>query len=328
MNLRRLGHTSLLVSPLGLGCWQFSQNRAYTKGTWAMLDQETINAIVAAALEGGFTWFDTAEAYGNGQSEKTLSTALHHLRVHPSRAMIADKWLPLGRTASSITQTIESRLRHLQGYPIGLYQIHQPWSVSSIKAQMQAMATLVHAGKVAAVGVSNFSARHMEEASEALRAEGLPLASNQVPVSLLDRRVEHNEVLAAARSLGVSLIAYSPLAQGLLTGKFHDDPQRAQSLPIWRRLRSTRSGRDFGTENLARTQPLIDALRDVGAARDASVSQIALAWLVNYYGETMVAIPGATRPEHARQSAGAMTMRLTAGELDWIDHISRPLARC
>lgn len=327
MTSRRLGQTSLVVSPIGLGCWQFSQNRAFTKGTWAMVDQETITAIVAASLEGGITWFDTAEAYGNGQSELTLSTALHHLRVHPSQVTIADKWLPLGRTASSITQTIESRLRHMQGYPIGLYQIHQPWSLSSIRAQMQAMAALVHSGKVAAVGVSNFSARQMEEASEALRVEGLPLASNQVQISLLDRRVEHNDVLDAARSLGVTLIAYSPLAQGLLTGKFHERPELAQSLPMWRRVRSGRHGRIFGPGNLTRTRPLIDELRVAADHHEASVVQVALAWLVSFYGESVVAIPGATRPEQARESAGAMHVSLTDEEMARIDAASASLAR-
>jgi len=327
MRPRTLGETSLTVSPIGLGCWQFSQNRAYSRATWVTIDQDTITEIVRASLAGGVTWFDTAEAYGNGQSELTLSTALHRLRVHPGRVMIADKWLPVGRTATSITRTIGSRLRHLQKYPIGLYQIHQPWSLSPIREQMLAMAELVRAGKIGAVGVSNFSARQMEEASEALGGEGLSLASNQVPMSLLDRRVEQNGVLAAAKDLGVSLIAYSPLAQGLLSGKYHADPELVQALPTWRRLRVGRFGRVFGAHNLARTRPLIDELHRLAEAHDASISQVALAWLITYYGEMVVAIPGATRPAHATQNAGAMRVGLGEEELARIEAASARVAR-
>lgn len=227
--LRRLGRSSLRVSPIGLGTWQFSQGHGYAREVWATLDQATIDAVVAAALGGGITWFDTAEAYGSGRSELALSTALHHLRIHPARITIADKWFPLARTAGSIAGTIDDRLRHLQGYPIGLYQIHWPWSLSRLGSQMRAMAGLVRAGTIAAVGVSNFSAAQMVAAREALRREGLTLASNQVRLNLLDRRVEHNDVLAAARELGVSLIAYSPLAQGLLTGRWHTRPGAAHA---------------------------------------------------------------------------------------------------
>ncbi len=327
MTRRTLGSTSLRVSSIGLGCWQFSQDKGYTQGIWAVLDQETIDAIVAAALDGGITWFDTAEAYGNGQSELTLSTAFHHLRVHPARVLVADKWLPVPRTAASIPATIDTRLDHLQGYPIGLYQIHQPWSFSSVPAQMRAMAGLVRAGKIGAVGVSNFSARQMVAASEALRLEGLALASNQVPISLLDRRVEHNGVLAAARDLGVTLIAYSPLAQGLLTGKFHNHPELVAALPVWRRYHPRVSGRVFGPHNLARTRPLIEELRAVAAGQGASIAQVALAWLITFYGETVVAVPGATRPEQAAESAAAMELRLTVDELARIDKASRLVAR-
>jgi aryl-alcohol dehydrogenase-like predicted oxidoreductase len=213
----------------------------------------------------------------------------------------------------------------LRGYPIGLYQVHQPWSFSSIPAQMRAMAGLVHAGKIGAVGVSNFSAGQMRVAAAALRAEGLPLASNQVRISLLDRDIEVNGVLDAARELGVTLIAYSPLAQGLLSGKFHERPELASDLPPWRRLRVQGGARVFGRENLERTSPLVEELRRVAAEHGVTVAQVALAWVIGFYGETVVAIPGATRPEQARENAAAMRLALGEAELERLARASASL---
>ena len=324
---RQLGRTDVTLSPIGLGCWQFSQGRGISAGMWAVIGQATIERIVAASLAGGVDWFDTAQAYGNGRSEQTLATALHDLDVRPGAVVVATKWLPILRRAANITRTIDVRLSCLQGYPIDLYQVHQPWSLSSIGEQMRAMAALVHDGRVRAVGVSNFSAAQMERASAALQAEGLPLASNQMQISLLDRRIERNGVLESARRLGVTLIAYSPLAQGLLSGRFHDDPAETRALPRVRRLSFSPAGRSYRAENLARTRPLIDELRRVATAHDATPSQIALAWLIAAYGDTVVAIPGATRPEQAADNAGAMHIELADDELTRLDEASKRVAR-
>ncbi len=327
MNMRRLGKTDIEVSPIGLGCWQFLQGKGPTGSMWSVLSQDSINSIVQAALEGGINWFDTAEAYGNGQSERTLSTALRRLSVQPGEVVIATKWLPIFRTAANIPRTINTRLTCLQGYPIDLYQIHLPWSISSIPAQMRQMAGLLRAGEIRSIGVSNFSAPQMERAIEALGAEGMVLASNQVSISLLDRRIERNGVLETARRLGVTLIAFSPLAQGLLTGMIHANPALARSLPAGRRSRLSPASRAFRQWSLARTAPLIDELRRVGASHGVSVSQVALAWLTAYYGDTVVAIPGASRPEQAGECAAAMDLRLSEKELAGIEGISATIAR-
>ena len=151
--------------------------------------------------------------------------------------------------------------------------MHSPGSLASIPAQMREMAKLVRAGKVRAIGVSNFSAKQMAQAAAALEDEGLTLASNQVRINLLDRRVETNGVLAAARGLGVTLIAYSPLAQGVLTGRFHDDPALARALPWGRRSRLSPSSRFLTPEGLQRSAPLIAELRAVGESHGASVAR-------------------------------------------------------
>jgi len=327
MTKRRLGNTDVEISPLGLGCWQFSQGKGLTGGMWSVLDQETVEAVVGKALSGGMTWFDTAEAYGNGQSEHALATALHDLNVQPGEVVVATKWLPLLRTSGNIPRTIDKRLSCLSGYPIDLYQIHLPWSFSSIASQMRQMAGLQRSGKIRSIGVSNYSARQMEKASPALQAEGMTLASNQVPISLLDRRIESNGLLAAARRLRVTLIAYSPLAQGNLSGRFHSHPELADSLPPGRRSHFSPASRAYKPRYLARTRPLIDELNEISKSYGVTISQIALAWLITFYGDTVVAIPGATRPEQASDCAAAMSLRLTETELARIGEVSALLAR-
>jgi aryl-alcohol dehydrogenase-like predicted oxidoreductase len=327
MNKRRLGKTDIEISPLGLGCWQFQQGKGVSGSMWSVLDQKSIDAIVERALEGGINWFDTAEAYGNGQSERTLSTALTNLNVESADVVIATKWLPLLRTAGSISRTIDKRLSCLQGYPVGLHQIHIPWSFSSINSQIREMAKILRAGKIRAIGVSNFSARKMEKASDALQKEGLVLASNEVLINLLDRRIEKNGVLETARRLGITLIAYSPLAQGLLTGKFHKNPDLVKRLPKGRRLFFSPQGRAFRSKNIARTRPLIEELNNIAEAHGASISQVALAWLITYYGDTVVAIPGASHAEQASDNAAAMRLELTHNELSQIDNLSARVAR-
>ena len=199
---------------------------------WSVLDQETMDAIVSAALRGGISWYDTAQVYGNGASERALAAGLGHAGVEPGSVVVATKWMPFLKPARDLRRNIDTRIECLAPYPVDLYQVHFPWSRSSVAAQMREMAALVRAGKVRAVGVSNFSAKQMAQAGAALQAEGLPLASNQVRINLLERSIETNGVLDLAREHRVTLIAYSPLAQGILTGRYHDDPSRVRSAAL------------------------------------------------------------------------------------------------
>jgi aryl-alcohol dehydrogenase-like predicted oxidoreductase len=317
-----LGKTGIEITPIGLGCWQFAQGAGLLGRFWSVLDQDTVTAVVKAALDGGIGWFDTAEAYGGGRSEQALARALHSLGRKPESVVVATKWLPFFRTARSIGATIADRLSCLDGYPIDLHQIHQPASLSPIPAQMREMAALVRTGKIRSVGVSNFSARQMLAAFDALAREGIPLASNQVRYNLLDRRIESNGVLDAAKRLGLTVIAYSPLAQGILTGKFHEHPELAEGLSRFRKL----LGR-YDAGALSRTAPLIEELRGIAQAHGATVSQIALAWLIRAHGDAVVVIPGASRPRHAEEAAGAMEIELSPEEMSRIDILSLPLSR-
>jgi len=313
-NLRRLGKTDLKVTAIGLGVMQFSGAKGVFRFMFDDLGQPQMDEIVAAALNGGINWFDTAEVYGGGRSERGLSAALQHAGAEDDDVIVATKWFPALRKASNILRSIDRRLRNLEPYTIGLYYVHQPWGFSPPEAEMAAMADLVEAGSIEAVGVSNFNADQMRRAAAALEKRGLKLAANQTQYSLVHREIESNGVLEAARELGVTIVAWGPLGSGLLTGKFHRDPGALAATPFVRRRRLR--------PQLEATAPLIDALEAIGARYRATPSQVALNWLIHFAGETVVAIPGASKAQQALEAAGAMTFTLSAGEMQELDRLS------
>lgn len=313
---RVLGNSDLRVSPIGLGCWQFSKHNGMIGKFWPLLENKEIDAIVRVSLAGGINWFDTAESYGWGESEQALSRGLKAVGATPAEVIVATKWWPAFRTAKSIPQTIGQRLQALAGYRIDLYQVHQPFSFSSVAAEMQAMARLVLEHKVRFIGVSNYSARQMQKAQRELERHGLKLVSNQVRYSLLDRRIESNGVLQTAQELNVAIIAYSPLAQGLLTGRFHDQPESIRATGV-RKYMPT-----FQAKGLKKSQPVIAALKNLAAKYQVSPAQIALNWLIHFHGDRVFAIPGATREQQARDNVGAMRFQLERSELEWLDQES------
>jgi aryl-alcohol dehydrogenase-like predicted oxidoreductase len=312
---RSLGKTNIQITPIGLGTMEFSGGGGLLGLVFPVIPQEEKNAIVKAALDGGINWFDTAEMYGGGVSERSLATALKAAGAPDDQVVVATKWFPLLRTANNIPRTIHHRLRFLDGYSIGLYMVHQPLSFSSPEAEMRAMADLVAAGKIRSVGVSNFSSDRMRRAHKALQERGLPLAVNQVRYSLLHREIETNGILDAAKELGVTIIAYTPLASGLLTGKYHKNPELLRRQPGFRRGMMQRG--------LEASRPLIVAMEEIAARYGATPAQVALNWVIHFQGETVVAIPGATRVHQAQESAGAMRFRLSADELACLDELSR-----
>jgi aryl-alcohol dehydrogenase-like predicted oxidoreductase len=314
---RRLGRSKLTLSAVGLGCWQFSQGQGTLGHYWPTLSDEAVREIVSASLDGGVNWFDTAEFYGNGASERILSRSLRQIGKKPGEVIIATKWSPQFRTAAAIGKTIHRRRKNLDPYPIDLHQIHNPASFSTVASQMKAMADLVRAGSIRAVGVSNFSAGAMKRAHSALADLGLPLVSNQVHYSLLHRKIETNGVMDTAAELGISIIAYSPLAQGVLTGRFHDIPTELSSVSRIRRWRGF-----YRQKTLERSRPLVEALKEVARTHGATPAQVALRWLLDVRGDMVVVIPGATRKEQAIDNAAAMKFRLSRDEIDQLDRLS------
>ena len=315
IHFRRLSKTDIEVTPIGLGMMEFAGGGGLLGVAFPSISQEVKNATVQAALEGGINWFDTAELYGLGVSEASLATALKAAGKQDGDVVVATKWWPLLRTAGNIPSTIGNRLRFLDGYSIGLYMVHQPISLSSPEAEMEAMADLVEAGKIRSVGVSNYSPKRMRRAHRQLAKHGLPLAANQVLFSLLERGIERDGTLETARELGVTIIAYTPLASGLLSGKYHKHPELLEQKPFYWRGQLRRG--------LEKSRPLVQALEEIGEKYNATAAQVALNWVIHFHGDIMVTIPGATNPRQAAESAGAMRFRLTEDELARLDELSR-----
>jgi aryl-alcohol dehydrogenase-like predicted oxidoreductase len=278
------------------------------------ISQEVKDATVKAALDGGINWFDTAELYGLGVSEASLAAALKAAGKRDGDVVVATKWWPFPRTARNIPRTISDRLRFLDGFSIGLYMVHQPLSLSTPEAEMDAMADLVEAGQIRSVGVSNYNPQRMRRAHRQLERRGLPLAVNQVEFSLLDRSIERNGILETARELGVTIIAYTPLASGLLSGKYHRNPELLAKKPFYWRGRLQRG--------LEKSRPLVQALEEIGAKYTATPAQVALNWVIHFHGDIVVTIPGATNPRQAAESAGAMQFKLSEDELARLDELT------
>lgn len=319
IGMRLLGKTEVQVTPIGLGVMELAGGGGFLGRIFPVIPQGEKNAIIKAALDGGINWFDTAELYGAGVSEQSLATGLKAAGVADHEVVIATKWQPFLRTAWNIPRTIDDRLHFLGGYSIGNYMIHQPYSFSSPEAEMVAMANLFAAGKIRSVGVSNFNPSRMRRAHAALLKKGIPLAVNQVRYNLLHREIETNGVMDAARELGVTIVAYTPVAHGLLTGKYHKDPALLNLVPGFRKARLQR--------NIEKTRPLINIMDEIASKYEATIAQVALNWLINYNGDLVVAIPGATRSTQVSESAGAMKFKLSSEDMTRLDDESRKSVR-
>lgn len=312
--LRQLGHTGIEISPIGLGVMQFAGGAGMYRAMYPKLSPGTMSAIVKTAWEAGINWFDTAELYGQGRSEQGLAEALADNGIKDEDVLVATKWWPMLRRARHIPRSIRTRQGYLKPYTIDLYQVHQPISFSSPEDEMNAMADLVEAGAIRAVGVSNFDAARMRRAHAALQKRGLVLASNQVQYNLIHREIETNGILETAKSLGITIIAWGPLSSGILSGKYHKDLSVLNARPFGRRARLHRK--------LESTRPVIEMLDEIAAAHQVTPAQVALNWLIHSHGDAVVAIPGATQPDQAEANAAVMKFKLTDSEMTRLDQLT------
>ncbi|NEP62402.1 MAG: aldo/keto reductase, partial [Symploca sp. SIO2G7] len=222
--------------------------------------------------------------------------------------VIATKYFPLPWrvNAQAVADALTASLKRLQIPTVALYQVHWPFDFfMGQKTLMNALADEVKQGRIQSIGVSNYSASQMHRAHSYLAEWGIPLAVNQVQYSLLHRKIESNGVFSAAKDLGVTILAYSPLAQGLVTGKY---TANAHQPPTGARRIDPR----FSKEGLRKIQPVIAALREMGQRYDKTPAQTALNWLIAQ--GNVVPIPGAKNARQAEQNAGALGWSLTAAE--------------
>ncbi|MEC8007024.1 MAG: aldo/keto reductase [Pseudomonadota bacterium] len=311
MDYRRLGHSGLWVSAVGIGCNNFG----------AKCDEAATRAVVHACLDAGITLFDTADMYGNrGGSETLLGRILGH---HRKDIVLASKFgLPMGEGPylngagrHYIMRAVEDSLRRLRTDHLDLYQVHRPDPATPIEETLRALDDLVRDGKVRYVGCSNFAGWQLAEAEWAARAGGtVRFISAQNEYSLVDRRIE-GELVPAANAYGVGILPYFPLANGLLTGKY----QRDHAMPDGARMteRPTRAEEVLTDRNWT----IAEKVADYAAARGHSLLEAAIGWLASQDHVPSV-IAGATTAEQVAQNAAAADWRMTAEEIADINALS------
>ena len=299
----------LKVAPLGVGAWAWGTTRLWGYGK--EYDRSDVGKAFRASMAEGVTFFDTAEMYGNGASERIIGEILREGGFKGTPVM-ATKFAPLPYrfSAKSLLSAVDKSLERLGLETVDLYQIHFPSPILRINSLMDALAETVKAGKVRRVGVSNYAADQMQRAHDRLDSHGVSLASNQVEYSLLQRAPETNGVLEACRELGVTLIAYSPIAKGLLTGKYGPGGDRPSGLV-------RRMGKTFGEQNLKKIEPVVNILREIGEAHNRQPAQVALNWLITQ--RNVFPIPGAKNELQARQNAGALGWQMTDEEAEKLE---------
>ena len=313
MQTINLGQTGVQVTALGIGAWAWGDSLFWNYGQ--NYGAKQVKEAFDAAINAGITLFDTAEVYGKGESERLLGQFSQHA---PTPVTIATKYAPFPWRirAASVSSAVAQSLSRLQLTQIPLYQVHWPFSfLMNQKTLMNALADEVEKGTIAAVGVSNYSAEQMKRAHQILAARGIPLGVNQVKYSLLSRKVETKGIVATAKDLGITLLAYSPLAQGLLTGKYR--PSSPQKPDGGRRIDSRFSAR--GLEKIA---PVLNLLTHLASQYQKTPAQVALNWLIAQ--GNVIPIPGAKNAAQARENVGALGWQLTHSEVAQLEEISRP----
>ncbi len=300
-----LGASDLRASKISLGTWQFGTE---AWGFGVDFTERDALATVDRALELGLNFIDTAEVYGDGRSEELVGRAIEGKR---DKVIIAIKVSGGHLRAHDLVRACEGSLRRLGVETIDLYQVHWPNAYVPLEETMAALDKLIEQGKVRYVGVSNFPAPLLKEAQRHFKHK---IVSNQVRYNLLQRDIE-KELLPYCQGQRIAVIAYSPLAQGLLTGKYDEknlpDDKVREHNPLFR------------GENLKRALEVVSALKEIGAAHGKTPAQVALRWLIEQ--EDVVAIPGAKRPEQVEANASALGWSLAPQEVARLDRLTAGL---
>jgi aryl-alcohol dehydrogenase-like predicted oxidoreductase len=304
-----LGQSELSISPLGTGTWSWGDWLVWGFGR-GYQDEDIVGAF-NASLQAGINFFDTAESYGRGRSESFLG---QFIKSTPQPVVVATKFMPYpwrlwkGR----LSEALKASLKRLDLPNVDLYQVHWPFPPIPVETWAEGLADAVEMGLTRAVGVSNYNEEQMRRAYSTLAKRGVHLTSNQVEFHLLKRKVELNGLLKTCQDLGVTLIAYSPLAQGSLTGKYTPDN------PL-----SGVRGRRYSRAYLERIQPLLRQMQEIGEAHGGKTpAQVAINWCIC---KGTVPIPGAKTAKQASENGGSFGWRLDEDEVAALDKTSLAL---
>lgn len=304
MEYRRFGKSDLKVSRIGLGSWQFGSPG------WLFTDRNMMKKVVNQALDLGVIFIDTAEIYGDGVSEEVIGEVIKE-RGDRDDLVIATKVSGAHLQYRDVFKAAENSLKRLQIDVIDLYQIHWPSSYVPISETMKALDKLLKNGKIRYVGLSNFPVCSIKEAMESLKNGDI--ISNQIRYNIVQRDIE-KEILPFMRKEGIVTIPYSPLAMGLLTGKYDESTEFPKE-----DLRS-RHPLFKNKNNLKQVLTVVAVIREIAEKHNATVAQIALSWLLKM--DDMFPIPGAKKPEHVEQNVRATEIKLSDDEWNKITQIS------
>ncbi len=296
---------SLQKIEMGVGAWAWGDRSFWHYGHG--YTEEDIAAAFGVTLAAGVNLVDTAEVYGAGRSERIVGQLIKSVN---KPVLVATKFFPLPYrfTSKSVVRALRGSLERLDLQKVELYQLHWPSPLVPVETYVEGLALAVEAGLTKSVGVSNYNLEQMERAVRVLDKHGIPLASNQVEYSLLERRVEKNGLLDRCKEMGVRLIAYSPLAKGVLTGKYTLESPPPE--PRGRRYASI----------LQTLPPLISLLKEIGKGHgEKTAGQVALNWTLC---KGALPIPGAKNADQAEQNVGAVGWRLSPEEIKALDDAS------
>jgi len=295
---------------MGLGAWQWGDRLIWQYGQ--NYSDEDCRRAFLVSLEQGIRFIDTAEVYGSGRSERLLG---QFMRESDQPVLVATKYFPFPwrLTKNSLIRALKRSLERIGVETIDLYQIHQPISLLPVDTLMGALAATVQEGLARTVGVSNYEESQMLRAYSALARKDIPLASNQVRYSLLNRNIEMNGLLARCHELGIRVIAYSPIEKGLLTGKYS-----AENPPPGVR------GQRYASL-LPKIGPLLKLMTEIGQEHGGkSKAQVALNWCIC---KGTMPIPGAKNASQAEENAGALGWKLSEEEIVKLDEVSEMIAK-
>ncbi len=320
MEYKTLGNTGLLVSTLCLGTMTFHGG----SGFWSKIgtvDQAGADDLIKSSLEAGINFFDTADVYSEGESEKTLGQSLKNLNIARKDVVIASKVYgrvgpgrnDVGASRGHIMDAIDASLKRLQTDHIDLYQIHGNDTITPIEETLRALDTLVSTGKVRYIGVSNWLAWKIAKALTISEFRNLARFDVlQAYYSIAGRDLER-EIVPLLEAEKTGLLVWSPLAGGLLSGKFSRENQKPEG--------SRRSEFDFPLVDKERTWTILDAIKPIAEARDCSAARVSLAWLLAKPVVTSVII-GAKRPDQLADNLAAVDLKLTEDEMKRLDEVS------